>query len=50
MNVLKITSGAMRVSDPCMLYIKSDKPIKVPNGDYIAAINYTSIKSFGTNN
>ena len=50
MNVLKITSGAMRVSDPCVLYDESDEPIKVPNGDYIATLNYTSIKSFGENN
>lgn len=50
MNVLKIASGAMRISDPCVLYDESDAPIKVPNGDYIVTMNYASIKSFGENN
>ena len=51
MNVLKITSGAMKIVDPCMLGgDKWETAIKVPNGAYAATINYVNIKAFGDDN
>ena len=48
MNVLKITSGTMKLHDPgAFIDGKADVTVSVPNGDYIVNPTYINIESFG---
>ena len=51
MNILKITSGKMKLHDPgAFIDGEADVTVTLPNGDYIVTPTYVNIKAFGKDN